>query len=856
MQTDKEKDAASLGKIYQGISVRFDQGATGEELLRQLSAGVDQWLYQFWNEQAPQASKHIDLIAVGGYGRGELAPQSDWDIWLLTPEHLSAEIEKELQDFLHALWDMNIKLGHAVRTVRQTLEHLTEDWESATAAMESRLICGSATHYKEMEAALTVFFKKHRKTFVEAKYTELKQRHQKTGGTAFLMEPDIKEGKGGLRDVQSVFWMAKAWHGSADINDLVAMDAISEVECKHLLDAQNFLWYCRVGLHLEIKRPGERLGFEQQAALAERMGYQAMEHRPAVDRFMKDYFRHAGRIARVSGLLLMHFQEQMHPQHFKIKKKFDDGLTLEGQRIGLQHDNVFQEQPLRLLRIFLAAQQGHRHLSSQALRQIRADTFLIDENYRKNPEAKKTFLNILRQPRNVAWVLKKMNDTGVLGRFIPEFRDVVGLGQFNRYHAYTVDEHTIRAIGEARNMFHETRNRRLSLAHEVCHKLSRPSLLYIALLFHDIAKGKAGDHSIIGAEMATKFCMRLDISSDATELVSWLVREHLTMAIISQRSDLTDPEVILEFARKIGDIERLNYLLCLTVADIAAVGPNVWNDWKGGLLSNLYLATAQVLMGGKSDGEAFKRRIQTRIESTLSKLGKDREQLAVYFELLPWRCIMHFAPHQLMPMLQLLAESKGDQAVRCLNDERRSETLIMVVSPEKLGLFADLTTAIASSHIRVIAAQAFSLHDGRVLDIFHTQDREGLPILYEGDMDRLQRRILTSFHEVSDMPPPIPKQKITLLMRQVTVRVRELASISTHQSVIEVSAANRTGLLAQFVHTISLQGFHIRGAAISTFGDRAVDVFFIQNKDGATLTSAEVATLQNALKIVATLPEE
>jgi len=352
------------------------------------------------------------------------------------------------------------------------------------------------------------------------------------------------------------------------------------------------LWRCRAALHLLMKRPTDRLGFEQQAMLADSMGYEADEHRPSVELFMKDYFRHAGRIARVTSLLTMHFQELLHPQYFSFERNIDDGFTLEGQRVGIQHEQVFQQEPLRLLRIFHISQLGHRHLSSGALRQIRADVTLIDDAFRASPAAHAAFLQILRDRRNVASALKMMNDTGVLGRFIPRFRDVVGLGQFNRYHAYTVDEHTLRAVGEARNFFHGEHDMRLPLAHQIWHQISRPELLYLALIFHDIAKGMPGDHSENGEVLAHDFCQKIGLNRDATELVSWLVRKHLSMAVTSQRFDLSDADVIATFAEKVVDIERLNYLFLLTVADIAAVGPNVWNDWKGSLLSELYHATA------------------------------------------------------------------------------------------------------------------------------------------------------------------------------------------------------------------------------------------------------------------------
>jgi len=846
----------TLNNLHEQTREMFESGSSGELLMQHMCEGVDQLLISLWQESAPQAAAVVDLVAVGGYGRGELAPQSDWDVWFLVPEQLPSGVEEEIEKFLYSLWDLNIKLGHAVRSVRETLQHVKEDWNSATAAFESRLICGEGEHYNAVEKKLSTFFKRRRKAFVEAKFDELEIRHERTGGTAFLMEPDIKEGQGGLRDIQAIFWIAKAWYRS-EVEELVDEEMISSTEHEQLMAAQEFLWRCRVGLHLENGRAGDRLGFEQQAALTEKLGYIEVNQRPPVEVFMKEYFRHVGRVVRITSMLLLHFQERLHPQLFSLMHTIGDGFTLEGQRVGVEDDQVFKQDPLRLLRVFHVAQKDQRRLSSAALRQIRADVLLIDDDFRADPEAHRAFLTILRDRRNIAWALKEMNDTGVLGRFIPEFREVVGLGQFNRYHAYTVDEHTIRAVGEARNMFHEQRDTRLPLAHEVCHRIQRPELLYIALIFHDIAKGMPGDHSKNGEVIARGFCRRIGLNSDATDLVAWLVREHLYMAVLSQRSDLSDPEVIREFADKVGDSERLNYLLLLTVADIAAVGPSVWNDWKGTLLRELYKSTRQRLMGKGVEGKALKKRIKTRLKSTLAKAGKERAAMKGILKVLPWRCIMHFPPRQLYPLGSLLLSSEGGDGVDLFTDEANGETMVMVVAKARIGIFAALTGCIASGHINVLAAQAYELFDGRVLDLFHIQTAEGDALTQQEDLQRLKKRI-GKLLESDDMDtrPKIPKCRPTLLMHEVAVRVRELPHASTRQTAIEVDAADRPGLLAQLSDRITELGFDIRGAAISTFGERVVDVFFLRGKESWGLSTDEVELLCSNLIEVAKLPEE
>jgi len=847
-----------LQKLYENITKSFNANASGSELSRQMCADVDALLIKMWQQQAPAAAACIDLVAVGGYGRGELAPHSDWDLWFLTPDHISTDIKDEMQAFILSLWDMGAHIGSAVRTLKETMEHVNEDWSSATAALESRLLAGQGAIYASLDKRLTTFFKRKRKAFVEAKLTELEARYERTGRTAFFMEPDIKEARGGLRDVQAVFWLAKAWYGSDDADDLVRQGAMSERERDHLLNAQDFLWRCRAGLHLEVNRASDRLSFEQQMILAERLAYQGIGHLPAVDAFMKDYFRHVGRISRITGMMRLHFQEQLHPQHFTFKRNIGDGFTLEGKRVGIKHANVFKDDPLRLLRVFHLAQQDRRRLSSQVLRQIRADSELIDADFRSKPEAHALFLKILRHNRNVHWTLRGMNITGVLGRFIPEFRNVVGLGQFNRYHACTVDEHTLRAIGEARNFWHRERHVRLPLAHDICHKIKRPELLYIALIFHDIAKGLEGDHSDLGAVMAADFCQRIGLNRDATNLVAWLVQEHLTMAVKSQRFDLSDPDVISDFAQRVGDVERLNYLLLLSVADIAAVGPNVWNDWKGTLLRELYYATAEHLHGEGAGGEAAIERYHTRIQTVIEhrQSNADASTLQTALALFPQSCVMHFPPLQLSEIATLLMQHDGI-AVHLWVDQLRAETLAIVIAQPRVGLFAALATSLTSGAANIIAAQAYKLADGRILDVFHLQGENGTPFDLKSDLKRLQSRILNILEqdqlEKIDINAPF---KSNVLMQRVNVRVRELPKASYTETAIEVSAANQPRLLARLADTISAEGYALHGASVSTFGERAVDVFFLAGKQSGPLSTNEISDLCAKLEAIATLPAE
>ena len=854
---DPEQIRKQLEENRRYIQEMFDVGASGQEMAQALSDRTEVLLCKLWRQLAPELIGRVELVSVGGFGRGELAPGSDLDLWFLFPAGADKAEMENVQPFLYAVWDMGLKIGYAVRTVRECVAAMREDWNTATAAMEARLIFGRGELFCSLQKNITNFFRRRRQQFVQAKLEEMKQRHTRTGKTAFLMEPDIKEGIGGLRDIQTLFWLAKAWYGVAGGGNLVGSGALSIRERQQLLSADDFLWRCRIGLHLHQGRARDRLSFEQQALLAERMGYRS-DKRPAVEHFMKDYFRHAGRVVRLSGMITMHFHELLNPRVFGRSHAIEHGLTEVNERIEIGHEAVFREQPLRLLQVFRMAQQGHRNLSSGVLRRIRADVLLIDDELRQMPEAYAVFMEILRHRRNVAWAVKAMNDTGVLGRFIPAFRRVVGLGQFNRYHAYTVDEHTIRAVAEARNFKHGLRECRTPLASEVMARITRPELLYLALIFHDIAKGMEGDHSEVGAEIARDFCHKAGLDRKACQLVPWLVEHHLTMALTSQRYDISDPKVVGDFADQMEHRERLDYLYCLTVADIAAVGPQVWTVWKGSLLADLYHATAQALLGDRTIGEGGLERIERHRQAALALVPPDdRAQAEAGLAKLPTGIVRHLSEHRLALVARFLGGCAQQDRVETVVDHDHGGTMVMIHSRSRNGLFAALAGVFSSCGMSVVAAQGFDMDDGNIIDIFLVQNMDGSIPDEASDLTRLRARITKVL--TSDPLPPhrsARRWKVHVLMRQVTPTVRLLPQASTHYSVVEVTAADRPGILADLAVAINRCRMRIHGAQISTFGERLVDVFFLERMDGAPLDRESRDRLFDALYAVTALPEE
>jgi len=857
--SEYQANAANRLKALHGeIADMFQRQASGSAMVRHLCKGVDEIVQNLWQACSGPASQEVDLLAVGGYGRGELCPYSDWDLWFLLPSQADAGVEEDIVRFMYVLWDLGVEVGHAVRTIDETLKHIRQDWDSATSVIEARLLCGNGNAFAIFKNKLKKKVgKRDRKRFIQAKLEEFEQRRLRMD-TAFLMEPDIKVGKGGLRDIQAIFWMGLAWYDAPSIHSLLALNVISNNEYQQLLRARDFLWRCRVGLHLENNNANNRLTFESQSRLAEVMGFKDRGRRPAVEGFMKRYFMHVGHVADLSDMFVMHFKEQLNPRRFSRRKDIGDGFYLEGKKwVGVQGDSIFSEDPLRLLRIFHVAQQGHRRLDSDALRTIRKNTHLIDAAFNRKPEVSQLFLSILRGQRNIAWALKEMNNTGVLARLIPAFGRIVAQGQYDRYHAYTVDEHSIRAVAVSRKFcLGRTDKDRFPLACELMPQIRRPELLYLALLFHDLAKGKGRDHSRDGETLARRFCRRLGLNKDDTELVAWLVRNHLFMAITAQSSDLGEDSVIETFAGRVEDVERLKYLYLLTVADIYAVGPNIWNDWKGSLLRELYYVSEQVLLTGPVAGKHIQVRIRARIESVLNAAeDQERTQLSRLLKALPLRALIHFPPLQLLAIGRLMIRGKDKPAVDVNIDAIRSETEVLVLANNHEGLFAELTTVIARGHVNIVAAKAFDLGSGRVLDVFHVQNARGRPLSEEYDQQRLLKRI----NAVLMGTPPelrVPLLKPHVLMKRVPVSVHALPSASSRQTAIEIVAADRPGLLAQLAVTIAEQGIKVRGASISTFGEKVADVFFLTDSEDKPLSDEMTGHLCERLKKVAVLPED
>src|SRR5471030_1667053 len=630
------RDALATGRTE--IRRRFEQDAgkqrnDGPAVLAATSFLMDQLisvLFDFAEKYAypaanPSAAERLSVVATGGFGRGELAPLSDLDLLFLRPYKQTPRGEQIVEFMLYLLWDMGLKVGHATRTVEESIRYAERDQTIRTALLEQRYIWGDRALFDELiKLFAQKFLTGDGRDFVEAKLVERDQRHQRMGDSRYVVEPNVKEGKGGLRDLHLLFWIARYLYRVAKPAELVAKGVLTTGEARHFERAERFLSTVRCHIHYLTNRADDRLSFDLQREISIRLSYQDRPGSRGVERFMKHYYLHA----KIVGDLTRIFVAALEDSHRRkpklaalwqsLRPRQLDGFRLDGERLSAPSPDMFEKDPAAILRLFHVAQENDFDVHPATLRQITHDIRLIDR-LRNDPEANRLFMAMLTSKHDPETTLRRLNESGVFGRFVPDFGRVVAQTQHDMYHTYTVDEHTIRAIGILNQVEHGLLNDELPLATSLMPKLQSRRALYVALLLHDIAKGRGGDHSELGERIALKLGPRLGLSAEETETAAWLVRYHLAMSGTAFQRDLMDPKTIESFAALVQSPERLRLLLVLTVCDIRAVGPNVWNGWKAALLRQLYYAAERVMSGGTLSGGRAERikAIQTDLATRL-----------------------------------------------------------------------------------------------------------------------------------------------------------------------------------------------------------------------------------------------
>ena len=836
------------------MAERFEAGEPARTLVPALAKSIDSVLVDAWRLHG--VGDQAALVAVGGYGRGELHPASDIDVLVLTAGKPPRRVLDATQTFIACLWDLRLDVGHSVRSPAQCVSLARSDVTIATSLMESRLLAGCAALHEQMrdQAVGPVLWSS--RDFLEAKLEEQRERHHRFDDTAYKVEPNVKESPGGLRDLQVVSWIAKHHFGVASLGDLVTLGFLEREEYETLQDGRDFLWQVRFALHVDAGRREDRLLFDNQRALAARFGYSDDDANLAVEQFMRRYYRTVMELSRLNEMLVELLQEAIlltprDSEPVLLNRRFH---SVSGY-LEARDPGVFRRQPWALLEMFLVLQQNPslKGVRASTIRLVRKNCHLIDERLRKDIRARSLFLEILRQPRGVTHELERMHRYGVLGAYLPVFDHVAGRMQFDLFHAYTVDEHSLRVLGNLRAFAIPEKASEHPLCASIFERLPKPELLYIAGLFHDIAKGRGGDHSALGSADVLEFCLDHGLGQYDARLCGWLVRHHLLMSTTSQRKDISDPAVVHEFAHEVADQIHLDYLYLLTVGDIRGTNPKLWNDWRASLLRELYVTTSRALrLGLENPLERAQLILETqeqahtvlrllapdlpaRAEDLWSTLGDD------YF--------LRSSPDEVAWHSRGIVSAGDADLPLVLTRSGRGGTEVFVYARDQEFLFAATCSALDRLGLSIVDARIITADNGMTLDSYVVLDLNGEPILDPTRLHEIERTL----HEALQQPGNTRGQSRRLLRRQLRAfrtptQVRFREDPTNSRTVLEVVTADRPGLLARIGWALADQAVRLQNAKISTFGERAEDVFFVTGRDNQPLSPQRLEPIRAGLE--------
>ena len=817
---------------------------------------IDSMLKEIINNSHQHVFGNIDyklsIIAVGGYGRGELAPHSDLDLLFLIPDDLNKtetkNIESLVQLILYVLWDLGYKVGHSTRTILDCIKKSKSDLTISTSLLEKRFIAGNEHIFNLLNTEFNSYIANTKTlNFVQAKLEEADLRHKRFGESRYVVEPNVKDGKGGLRDLHTLIWILKFAYKVDSISKLIKMGALSKNEALAFADAQRFLLSVRCHLHYRAQREDDRLAMDAQLEIAKSLNFKNTITQKDVERFMKRYFlatKTVGNLTRIfCAAIETEFNKPLRLSFLSFKKSEDvDPFSIELGRLYIQNKNTLTKNPLNIIKLFYISHQKNIDIHPSTLRLITSSTNLINSEVRRDFNANQMFLDILTSQRDSTRTLRLMNESNVLGKFIPEFQKIVCLMQFDMYHSYTVDEHTIFTISNLHSLKNGKFNDFAPLASKVIKEISSYRCLFVAMLLHDIAKGKKGDHSINGSIVASTVCPRLGLSNDETEIVKWLVLHHLLLSKTAFRYELGDPKTINDFAKKVKTVENLKLLLVLTVADIKGVGPEIWNDWKGSLISDLYLKSLNVLQKRKST-QSLNEYIETTKElfkSDLLKNGVKKEVVEQYtknYYKNYWKIfslktlINHFY------IFNKMIDDKKKFKIHLSKENDSQATELIVIAPDHHGLFSRISGLVAASGYDVVSAKIITRSDGYALDTFFIQNKEKKPISEDHLRKKLVQTIALGLEGNFDIEKAlnIKWEEIPARFRAVKAPIRIIVDNETSENftILDIKCKNAPGVLYKITKTLTSLGVQINTANISTYGDRVVDIFYIKNAFGS-----------------------
>lgn len=834
------------------IKQQFRPQQNVSNLLAKKASFIDGLLQCCWQHFLGNTKQSASLIATGGYGRSELFPHSDIDILILVSANPSAEFQDLLANFSRFLWDIGLKPGQSVRTISECLEVTADDQTIFTNLLEMRFIIGDFDLFNSLQTALNTHKLWQSEAFFLAKIDEQAQRYRKYHDTAYNLEPNIKEGPGGIRDLQIISWVFKHHYHSKTLRGLIKYGYLPRAEYDNLISARDILWRLRFALHNLTNRCEDRLLFDYQRDLASQFGYFDQHQQPDVEQFMQFYFKTVVNIERLNEMLLQLLNEKLLSNNDNLTPQIinNDFASIDGYLEAINR-HVFQQQPLALLEIFLVLQQNPqlKGIRASTVRLIRKNLHRIDDKFRADRNANRLFIEILRQTNGVSEQLKRMNRYGILAAYLPDFANIVARMQYDLFHIYTVDEHTLFLVRNLRQFAQPLLEAELPFCTTIFRLIAKPEVLYIAALFHDIAKGRGGDHSQLGESIAEAFCNQHQLPAQESKLICWLVRNHLLMSMTAQRKDISNPEVIHTFALQVGSIEYLNYLYLLTVADIRATNPSLWNSWKDTLLKELYMQTHNALHRGLHHPVALSQRLkdnQKEARDELNKLGISDTSITESWQHLSDDYFLRYSADEISwHTIAIGASSEADLPLVLLRPQtQRGSAEIFVYTKNESGIFSICTASIDLLGLTILDARIITTSDQYVLNSFQVLGQSGEAIndlhqeihICSSLRQNLQNRTLVktprNIHKLSRQARHFP----------IKTQITFLDDPAQRHTILELITTDRAGLLSTIGRAFTELAINLHDAKITTIGSRAEDMFYITDHEGLPINDAERKT--------------
>ncbi len=844
-----------LRQAHEELKTRFLAEEPVEDLVHARAALVDVVFREVWRAQGLSEVGDWALLAVGGYGRGELHPCSDIDILLLVPEAPDERGRNAVERLVTFLWDIGLEVGHSMRTVEECAQESVADVGVMTTLLEARMLAGNSELVSRMREALSPERIWPVRDFFEAKVREQAERHTKAHDTAYNLEPNVKTGPGGLRDIQTIAWVAKRHFGSDTLDGLATHGFLSAAELRRLKQAQAFLWRVRFALHIVTGRREDRLLFDHQIRLAKMFGYEDASYTLAVEQFMQRYYRTVMDVSLLNELLLQVFREALLTE-MEPPRPLNTRFQVRSGSLEAVSEDVFARTPAALLEIFALLQQNPdiKGVRSSTMRAVARNLWLVDEEFRQNPRHQRLFLEILRSPVGVTHELRRMNTYGVLGRYIPAFGRIVGRMQYDLFHAYTVDAHILFVVSNLRRFAIPRYDHELPDASRIMQQLPRAEIAYLAALFHDIAKGRGGDHSELGGVDAEAFCLEQGLSTYDARLVAWLVRNHLELSVTAQKQDIGDPEVINAFARRVGDESHLDYLYVLTCADVRATNPKLWNSWKASLFHDFYERVRRALRRGLEspiDQEQLVSETQSAARHMLLERGVAAADIERSWQRFSAAYFLQHSPEEVAWHTRLLAdrETGSEEPVVALDPRSvRGTTAVMIYARTRRDGFGRTTAVLDQLGLNIVDARITPTGDGFSLDLYHVLEDDGAPITDNDRQSEIEQAIWRSLQRPDDASFAVsrraPRQaRMFNTPTQIALNVDE----RNRRSVLELTSGDRPGLLCDVGKVLMEERIVLHAAKIMTVGERAEDVFYVTDFENRPLNAADSQRLRSRL---------